>query len=257
MTPKPLPNSAPAIETERVPGGGVHWVLHRRPWRESSLLLEIWSAEHGRFAALARGLRGRRAAWRALLQPFQPLILRYATRGELWPLAAVEDAGPPLALRGTHLCCGFYVNELLLRLFQRHDPHLDFDPHYQRVLYRLAGTAVPPDVALREFEYALLTAIGYALQLDRDELSGQPLEAAADYVYDPDHGLRQAPAGGGRRVYSGAALLDIAAGDFTARRTRHEARHLLHEALAPHLGPRPLHSRQLLAATRGLIESGH
>ncbi len=252
MTPKPLPNSVPVIVPDHPVGDGTDWVLHRRPWRESSLLLEIWSAEHGRIAALARGLKGRRAAWRALLQPFRPLALSYAARGALWPLAAVDDAGPPLALHGINLCCGFYVNELLLRLFQRHDPHPGFEPHYRQVLHRLAGGAVPPDAALRAFEYALLAAIGYALQLDREGRGGAPLAAAGQYVYDPEHGLRRGAAGAGQRLYSGAALLAIGAGDFTQPETRRAARHLLHAALAPHLGQKPLNSRKLLAAMRGL-----
>ncbi|MBX3689656.1 DNA repair protein RecO [Dokdonella sp.] len=191
------------------------FVLHARAWRETSLLLEVFSRDHGRVGLVARGVRRERSRWpRGLLQPFQPLLLAWAGRGELGTLVAVEGASAPLQPQGQTLLAGMYVNEFVLRLSGRGDPHPRAFSLYAQCLARLNGEE---SVAwtLRRFERDFLAAIGYGLVLDQ-AADGSPLQAAHDYAYDPEAGARvwQGQRSGVR--VCGAALLALAADDCPA-----------------------------------------
>ena len=160
------------------------FVLHRRDYANTSLLLEIFSATAGRFPAIAKGAKRGRAPSAALLQPFTPLWLSWSGRGEVRTLARVEAAGGVLTLPGKALYCGFYLNELLMRLLGRHDPHEDLFAFYHAALTQLAqGTDL--DSPLRQFELRLLQDAGYALDLEREWDTGLPLAAGRRYVYEP------------------------------------------------------------------------
>lgn len=138
------------------------WVLHRRPWSESSLIVELFSRDFGRIGAVARGGRNSRR-WRGLLEPFSPVLASWQGRGELRSLVAAEPDGARPALAGAALASGFYLNELLLRLLRRDDPHPELHPLYGDTLNRL-----PDEAALRGFECRLLEALGYGLLLLED-----------------------------------------------------------------------------------------
>lgn len=158
-----------------VPG----FILHRTPYRDSSLLLEVLSREHGRVGLVARGVRSRSPA---LMQPLQPLLLSWTQSGELGNFAGAEPNGARIYLRGEALFAALYCNELLLRLLARHDPHSEVFEAYLRVLSGLAEGKTA--VALRYFEYELLAALGYAL-------NPAALPVEADTVcFDPLEGLR-------------------------------------------------------------------
>ena len=154
------------------------YVLHHHPYRDSSALVEIFSEHHGRVGLVARGVRGRRNPRQALLQPFTPLLLSWSGRGELMTLVDVEAEAPNAMLQGMVLMSGFYVNELLLRLLRRHDPHPQLFLYYDQLLQRLARLEGdnPPElaIALRLFEKVLLDEIGYGLVLACDGLGGAP-----------------------------------------------------------------------------------
>jgi DNA repair protein RecO (recombination protein O) len=230
------------------------FVLHQRPYRDSSQLLECMTLAHGRVGLVARGTRGARSGQRALLQPFVPVRLSWVRRGELGRLTHVEPEGPSHALEGQPLLAGFYANELLLRLTARGDANTEVFSCYSRCLAQLAG-APRLSRALRVFEIELLGALGYGLELDVDSVTGEPLRAESTYVYELEQGLRRVERHDlDADVYVGRDLLalrDRALDDDDSLRT---AQRLLGRVLRAHLGERPLKSRLVLQdiVSRGL-----
>jgi len=114
------------------------YILHSRPYRESSLLLEAMGREHGRIGLVARGARGARSRWKNMLQPFRPLLLSWTQRGELGTLTGADQVASPPALAGEPLFCGLYANELMIRFLQRSDPHPGLFDYYQKLLTQLS-----------------------------------------------------------------------------------------------------------------------
>lgn len=228
------------------------FVLHGRAWRETSELLEVWSRDHGRLSLVARGMRRPRSGLRACLQPFQPLLLSWSGRPQgLMTLQAAETDGAPGALQDEALMSGFYLNELLLRLLHKGDPHPQLFADYTLALRELAAAHEPADVVLRRFELQLLAESGYGLQLDRDAGSGEPLDPAARYEFRCEEGpVRAHPGSDPQITYSGARLLAIARGDFSGAADRADARRLLRAVLDHHLAGQALRSRQVYAAMR-------
>ena len=230
------------------------FVLHQRPYRDSSQLLECMTASHGRMGLVARGSRRAGRGQRALLQPFAPLKVSWVRRGDLGRLTQVEAEGPSHALEGQRLLAGFYVNELLLRLTARGDPNPDVFSCYSRCLAQLGG-AQSAARTLRVFELELLRALGYGLELDGDSTTGEPLRADLNYVYELEQGFRRAePHDEDVDRYPGRDLLalrDLTFDDDASLRT---AQRLLGRALKAHLGDRPLKSRLVLQdiVSRGL-----
>jgi DNA repair protein RecO (recombination protein O) len=223
------------------------YVLHSRPYRDTSLLLEVFTAEQGRFSVVARGARRktRGGSGSALLQPFIPLLLGFSGRGDLKNLNAIEAAAAALQLRGERLFSGLYLNELLVRLLHRFDPHPQLFAAYGAALGALESGG-ELDVSLREFEFTLLEELGYGFSLDLDGLSGELVQAGQWYHYHPDWGLvaRGEAVDPAQPAFAGAELLAMASGGFggTARPT---AKRLLRHVLAAHLGDAPLRSREL------------
>jgi len=159
-------------------------VIHRRDYRDSSLLLELFTLEEGRLPAIARGAKSGRSGRAALLQPFLPLQLGLSGRGEIKTLGRVEAEGRAFLLTGKALYCGFYLNELLMRLLQRADPHRELFGHYLRALAGLAqGERL--EAWLRGFEIDLLEEIGYQMLLHLEADSGRPVVAGRRYRYVP------------------------------------------------------------------------
>ena len=186
------------------------FVLHRRRFRETSLIVEFLSLAHGRVAAVARGALRRRAGLAAVLQPLVRLDVEMRGRGELLTLVKAEPSGPAPALAGERLYSMLYVNELVVRLTAAHDPHPALFALYADTLAALAGAA-PLEISLRRFERDLLADIGLGLNLRHEVDSGQPIRPDEDYVYVVDHGPRERRTGdaAGCRV-RGATLLALA-----------------------------------------------
>ena len=226
------------------------YVLHARPYRESSLLLELLTAAHGRVGTVARGARRPRSPLRGLLRPFQPLLVSWTGRGELHTLAAAEPAGPPHTLSGRALVSGLHLNALACVALAREDPHPEVFAAYGEALAALARGG-DLDSPLRRFELALLAALGYAPALERDR-AGRPVEAESLYHYEPERGpvpAAEGGAAGGRSVLlHGGTLLALARGSPLAGRARGEARALLRLLLEHHLGARQRRVRALLEA---------
>lgn len=234
------------------------FVLHSRPYRDSSALLEIFTAEYGRLSLVARGARRqsrRKGSGGALLQPFTPLLLSFSGRSELKTLVATETAGTAIALRSRRLFSGMYVNELLVRLLHRHDAHPRLFAAYGETLQLLKDSAVV-DTVLRRFELTLLDELGYSFDFARDGASGERVQSTMWYRYMPELGLVSSADGDGRSasLYAGSDLLAMAAGELGGDQ-RLVARRLLREVLAVHLGDAPLRSRELFRAGRPVSSS--
>jgi DNA repair protein RecO (recombination protein O) len=223
------------------------FVLHSRAWRETSLLLEVFSRDHGRVGLVARGVRGARARLpRSLLEPLQALRVDWGGRGELQTLAAVEPDGPATALRGDALLSALYVNELLVRLTARNDPHPRLFERYALLLDELARPSTL-GWSLRCFERDLLAAIGYAPQLEFDSNTGEPIEPAREYEYLPEQGPVAAEARAlGVRV-RGSALLALASGTPPDTADQAALRRLARALIGVHLGDRSLQAWRVLA----------
>ncbi len=216
------------------------YILHTQPWRETSLLVDAFSRHHGRIALVARGARRAQSGIKARLLAFQPLWLSWFGKGSLMTLHAAEWQGGDLRLTGRALMCGFYLNELLLRLLPAGDAHEHLFDRYRHTLRRLAaGEAVEP--VLRGFELDLLAELGYAHSLGQDT-AGRTIEADRRYQFTPEHGVGEDRRG----AYAGKTLLDMTRGDFSDPRTLAEGKQLMRALIHHYLGDRPLHTRQLL-----------
>lgn len=232
------------MKVELQPG----FVLHSRPYRDTSALVEAYTAGHGRIGLVARGARAQKSRLRGALQPFRQLLLSWTGSGELHTLTGVEEVGPVLRLTGEQLISGFYVNELVMRLSHRSDANTQLFACYGATLQALAAGGNPHAV-LRIFEKRLLEALGYGLQLQHDA-QGRPIEAQARYRYQLEHGPVAVAAGAGPEgaadlELSGAALLALAAEQLQDEAALRESKALMRAVLTHYLGPKPLRSREL------------
>lgn len=226
------------------------FVLHTRSFRESSLIAELLTPNHGRIGVVARGGRRGRRGGAGALQPFTLLAAEWTGRGELRSLAQAESERHfPLA--GERLFAGLYLNELLLRLLHREEAQPEIFDSYLHTLEALgAGADLEP--ALRRFELHLLADLGYGFALDHD-VHGQPIAASGQYRLLADEGLVRVAGGVGEDVregrdatlFQGGHLLALAADGFDDQEVRRSAKRLTRLALASHLGGRPLRSREL------------
>jgi DNA repair protein RecO (recombination protein O) len=222
------------------------FVLHSYPFRETSLILDVFSRSHGRLAMVARGARRPKSSLRGVLMNFQPLLLSWFGRGEVHTLHSAEWQGGQPYLQGTALMCGFYLNELLLNLLARDDPHEQLFDYYRVTLYRLAHEA-DQGATLRCFEKHLLQELGYALVLDREAGNGKAIQAELCYRYAVERGAL--PDDGDARAglaVLGKTMLDMAADDYTDPTTAQQSKQLMRVLLNHHLGGKTLHTRELI-----------
>jgi len=222
------------------------FVLHSYPFRETSLLVEIFSRQHGRVPLVARGARRPKSAVRGLLMNFQPLSLSWFGKHEVRTLHSAEWQGGQPLLQGTALLCGFYLNELLLNLMVRDDPHEQLFDYYSQTLLRLAHGA---DMAatLRCFEKHLLQELGYALLLEHEAGSLKPIDPILSYRYVVERGaVRDAIGTEDGLLVSGKTLLDIAADNYSDAQSSRQGKQLMRMLLNHHLGGKVLHTRELI-----------
>ncbi len=231
--------------------GQAAYVLHLHPYSETSLVVDVFTREHGRVPLLARGARRPRSAMRGLLMSFQPLELGWFGGGEVKTLARAEWLGGMPLLGGRCLLLGYYLNELLLKMLPREDAHVALFDAYAAALRALAaGSDDAPE--LRRFEKALLKELGYGLTLDMDMETGRPVVPDLEYSYLIERGpVRKVPTGtqsagaDETAAICGKTLLDMAADDYSDPRTRRESRRLMRTLIAHHLGGKPLQSRRV------------
>lgn len=219
------------------------FVLHAYPFRETSLIVEVFARDFGRVALLARGARRPRSALRGLLLGFQPLELAWAGKGEVQTLMKAEWQGGQPLLAGKALFCGYYLNELLMHLLPREDAHERLFSVYAETLRRFADGVHESD--LRRFERALLQELGYGLTLETDAM-GIPLDPAGHYAYEIERGLVRLPRPGSSALsVSGKTLIDLAAEDFADPRSLTEAKQLMRALIAHYTGGRGLETRKI------------
>ncbi|HEX6006549.1 MAG TPA: DNA repair protein RecO [Burkholderiales bacterium] len=233
--------------------GGPAFVLHSYPFRETSLVLEVFTRDSGRIGLVARGARRPRSALRGVLRAFQPLLLTWSGKGELRTLHKAEWHGAYAPLRGLALICGFYLNELLLKFLARDDAHERLYEVYAETLNALASEADSAPT-LRRFEKHLLRELGYGLILDREAESGAPIAAEERYTYVVDRGplaWRGDEAGNGVEL-TGQTLIDMQSDTYTTMATLQQSKALMRALINHYLGDRTLHTRQLLRDLRAL-----
>ncbi|MBI3901914.1 MAG: DNA repair protein RecO [Nitrosomonadales bacterium] len=219
------------------------FILHSYPFRETSLLLEVFSRNHGRLAMVARGARRPRSALRGLLMNFQPLELSWFGKGEVRTLHSAEWQGGQPQLQSTALLCGFYLNELLLNLMARDDPHAALFDYYLMTLQRLAHET-DHAATLRCFEKHMLQELGYALLLEHEAGSDKPIEPGAHYNYVIEHGASRDVEEG--LPLLGKTLLDMAADDYHDPLSAQQSKQLMRMLLNHHLAGKVLHTRELI-----------
>ncbi|WP_246024719.1 DNA repair protein RecO [Paraburkholderia dinghuensis] len=234
------------------------FVLHSYPYRETSLVIDVLSRDHGRIALVAKGAKRPHSALRGVLQTFQPLALSWTGKGEVRTLTGAEWVGGMLPLTGDALLCGFYVNELLVKFIAREDPHPELFRHYVVTLTRLAHDE-PPVQVLRSFERVLLRETGYALALNRT-VNRKTVVADGRYVFDPERGVRELSDQVDQRdewpahwpVLAGQTLLDMEEDDYHRPQTVAQSKALMRFLLNTYLGGTPLATRQILIDLQNL-----
>ncbi len=220
------------------------YVLHTYPFKETSLVVELFSKQFGRIAAIAKGARRPRSTMRGMLQSFQLLSGAWSGKNELKTLHSLDWNSGLTLIRGEALMCGFYMNELLLRLLPREDAHETLFEYYTNTMQTLADGS---DLAttLRRFELKLLQEMGYAVPLLTDE-NGQKVEVEKTYRYEAEYGACELTSTRNGVQLSGKTLLDMADDDYSDSFTQSQSKQLMRYLLSHYLGDKPLHTRQLL-----------
>ncbi|MBN4079073.1 DNA repair protein RecO [Beggiatoa alba] len=242
------------------------YILHQHAYRDSSAIIELLTPEQGRVGVVAKGVRGKKPRWPGLLQSFQPLLVSFNLRAELGLLTAAEAQGAALTISPGIIASGFYLNEILMRLLQRHDAQLELFGCYDAALRSLSALSAGGDerqtleITLRRFEMRLLSALGYGLVLDHEVHSAASVQAERQYIYHMeqgpvlDDGRNEEPSG---VQISGQTLLAMQADDLSTDMARREAKRLLRAVLGQYLGPKPLASRQLMQQSAQLAQRAH
>lgn len=230
------------------------WVLHAQPFQNTSLLVDFFSLDYGRVRAVAKGARRPTARNKALLQPFQPLLITLMGRHDLKNLTAIEVSHGALSLQGTRLFSGLYLNELLVRLLMSHEPQVNLYRSYQQAII---GLSTDRDVmsVLRRFELDLLDALGYGLNLHVDCRSGEPITEEGRYLFLAEEGFERIAVHSEAHalthaLFSGAEICALRSGELSDKSHGRAALRLTRIALQRLLGDKPLASRELFQSLR-------
>ena len=224
------------------------YVLHTYPYKETSLVVELFARDFGRVATTAKGARRPRSAMRGMLQAFQPMSATWSGKLELKTLHSLDWNGSLLLLQGEALMCGFYLNELLLRLLPREDPHEALFEYYAATL-KILASGQDMATTLRRFELKFLQELGYAIPLETD-VNAASISESQSYRYEAEHGAFKLQGALGRHdvgvQLTGKTLIDMANDDYSNTQTKQQSKQLMRYLLAHYLGDKPLHTRQLL-----------
>lgn len=217
------------------------FVLHRRPWRDTSLIVELLSARYGRIAGIARAARSAKSGFFGLTEPFRLLEASWTRRGEMVTVTGLDPVGKAQRLTGRAMWCGLYANELLMRLTPRDDPEPGLFDAYRALLSELIEPARQSN-ALRRFEMALLNALGVAPDLAVDSENGSAVEVDARYRIDPVAGPLPVHKGNLRGGIRGSVLLALAGGEDIAAEDAADALRLMRELIEYQLDGRKLNT---------------
>ena len=224
------------------------YILHHRKYRETSLLLDVFSKEHGRVSLLAKGARRNKKQQAIAFDLYQQYLVSWVAKSELGTLTDIEPGQTGFQLQNKQVFCGFYMNELIVNLLHQHEPHPDLFTAYETTLYELKeGRA--EDIVLRYFEKRLLQILGYGLVLDCDVSTGEPINAEQNYFYEFEMGpVNKSSRPGSAFTVKGKTLLQLDREQLDEKEQAQEARNLLRAILSRHLGNKKLASRDLYHA---------
>jgi len=224
------------------------FIIHSRPYLESSLILDIFSREYGRLHLIAKGAKREKSAFSGLLQPYQRLLMAWRGKSELMTLVDVEADIEAYELSEGRMIAGFYLNELLVRLLHQHESHPELFDFYNKAIIDLT-VAKSIDTVLRTFEKGLLESLGYGLVLNHDVDDGRAIEADKKYYYLLDSGpMKDTPLAGDYIEIAGNSLLALEKGSLEHKSELEETKRLMRFILKSHLGTKPLASRALYRA---------
>tara|TARA_R110001599_G_scaffold64023_3_gene178616 strand:- start:194456 stop:195409 length:954 start_codon:yes stop_codon:yes gene_type:complete len=221
------------------------FVLHSYPYKETSLIVDVLTRDHGRIALVAKGAKRPHSSLRGVLQTFQPLAINWSGKSEVRTLTGAEWVGGLLPLEKSALLCGFYLNELLVKLLARDDPHPQLFDHYLQALNQLAHDE-PPSIVLRKFERMLLKESGVSGDWRICTLTREAVQTDTLYIVDPERGPRPALPADTAPYVSGKTLLDMEREDYSDSTTQMQSKFLMRYLLAHHLNGVPLNTRQIL-----------
>lgn len=221
------------------------FVLHSYPYKETSLIVEVFARDYGRVPLMAKGAKRPHSQLRGVLQTFQPLQVAWSGKSEVRTMVSAEWVGGLRPLERSALLCGFYLNELLVKLLARDDPHAALFDYYVAALNQLAHDE-PAAIVLRKFELGLLKETGVAGNLSFLAATGHLVHTDKQYVVDPERGTREAMISDTMPVVIGKTLLDMEAGDYTDTATQQQSKFLMRHLLSHHLNGLTLNTRQIL-----------
>lgn len=223
------------------------FILHTKPFRDTSLLVDFFTQDHGKITAVARGARTQRSKFRGVLQAFIPLSISWSGRSELVTLTAAEPDGVPCDFNGKALISALYVNELMQRFLMKSDPHPDLYHLYQKMLQSLQQSSRDISCVLREFEKQLLVELGYGFDWTHAADLGTAIEPDQWYLFIPDQGFVTTTAKQSNYLaFQGVHILTIANNDWGDKAVMRTAKQILRAAIQPHLQGKPIKSRELL-----------
>ncbi|MFD2178693.1 DNA repair protein RecO [Veronia pacifica] len=220
------------------------FVLHTRPYSETSLILDVFSENHGRVSLMAKGARGKRSPLKGALQPFTPLLMKWSGKGEMHTLRHAEAIGLALPLTGNALYSGFYLNEMLSRVIERETSYHQVFFDYITALSELAQMD-NPEPALRRFELSLLESMGYGIDFLHCAGSGEPVEDTMTYLFREQMGFVASLMKTSNKTFLGNELRAMAQRKFVTSDQLRAAKRFTRLALKPYLGSKPLKSREL------------
>lgn len=222
------------------------FILHRRPYRETSYLLDIFSRNYGRLNLVAKGIRKKGSNKAELLQPYQRLMISWSGKTDLMNLANVEPDNNPYNLKNEMLLTGFYINELIIRILHQHEAHTELFDNYDETLRKLSEGQLNDQGLIRIFEKRLLEVTGYGLVLDHDVETGKVIDPDIYYYYQAERGPTvRMPESPDFEKIAGRTLIDLDHERIVTKEVMNEAKALMRYVLQKHLGPKPLASRNL------------
>ena len=221
------------------------FVLHSRPYSETSLILDVFSESHGRVTLMAKGARAKRSRIKGALQPFTPLLLKWSSKGgDMGLLRHAEPISLAIPLTGNSLYSAFYLNEILARVLAEKTVYATLFYSYINALTELAQS-VNPEPALRRFELALLDALGYGVDFSRCAASGAAVDNDMYYLFREQQGFIASLMKSTQFSFTGTELKALASREFNSIAELQAAKRFTRLALKPYLGSKPLKSREL------------
>lgn len=231
------------------------FILHSRPYRETSFIVEVFGRKYGRFSAVVKGGRRKYSRTKGLLQPFTPVLISWMGANELKTITQVDLYKPPIVLKGDALYSGLYLNELLVKMLYKFDVHEEIFDQYEICLESIAENG-DIEKLLRQFELFLLINLGFGFSCNVEMTNNNPIKPDKWYQFHADQGFLVLPSKPSDELKSfcfiGNDLLSIDCGDYSDKRVKRSAKRLMRLALSPHLGNEPLKSRQIFKKKSGM-----